>query len=449
MLDFLKKNRKKNFTLETKKNNLIELTDKNENNLIALMEKNDELSEKINKNTKHFPSSVREWNNSIYLYDKNSLNLIPSATKRALSIIRDYFSFFNMKLEKKIRNKRLLLRLRRLSSNRIHLSKGEFKHSNNKVLINLYVFNRQKSNYLSKLKKIYLSKENKNNFKKYFIKSIKNIYKKGFFNLKKINSSKYFLIKTLNIIEKNEKYKISNFKNLNNLFSSFYKNLFLIFMKKYRLYFLYKQLIYLNVSKLNYTYLRLLKKHLEFLYNKNVEFNLINLKRFYLNSDILSDTVKLKLTKNKRKMRKILKKIKEKVKIRPVLSYNMQETNTGLMLNSNNDQLVSWKRGKQKGFNNEKNKNNILEKNIITNLKYRHVTGFRLQAKGRLTRRYTASRSLSKVKYAGNLLDIDSSYLRLSSVLLKGNLKSNVQYTKVSSKTRIGSFGIKGWVSGN
>jgi hypothetical protein len=33
-------------------------------------------------------------------------------------------------------------------------------------------------------------------------------------------------------------------------------------------------------------------------------------------------------------------------------------------------------------------------------------------------------------------------------VLLKSNLKSNLQYTKLKSKSRIGSFGIKGWVSG-
>src|SRR5947199_388343 len=43
-----------------------------------------------------------------------------------------------------------------------------------------------------------------------------------------------------------------------------------------------------------------------------------------------------------------------------------------------------------------------------------------------------------------NLLNIDSSYRVLSSVLLKGNLKANVQHTKLKSKTRIGSFGIKG-----
>jgi hypothetical protein len=28
-------------------------------------------------------------------------------------------------------------------------------------------------------------------------------------------------------------------------------------------------------------------------------------------------------------------------------------------------------------------------------------------------------------------------------------LSSNLQYTKLNSKTRIGSFGIKGWISSN
>src|SRR5436305_1770663 len=81
---------------------------------------------------------------------------------------------------------------------------------------------------------------------------------------------------------------------------------------------------------------------------------------------------------------------------------------------------------------------------FFNNIKYKHVTGFRLETSGRLTRRYTASRSVSKLRYKGNLLNIDSSYRGLSSILLKGNLKSNIQYTKLKSKTRIGSFGIKG-----
>ena len=93
--------------------------------------------------------------------------------------------------------------------------------------------------------------------------------------------------------------------------------------------------------------------------------------------------------------------------------------------------------------------NNSLRKSIIRKLKYRNVTGFRVEARGRLTKRYTASRSVLRLKYKGNLLNIDSSIKGLSSVFLKGNLKSNVQYTKLVSKSRIGSFGIKGWISGN
>lgn len=89
------------------------------------------------------------------------------------------------------------------------------------------------------------------------------------------------------------------------------------------------------------------------------------------------------------------------------------------------------------------------QKTIINNLKYKDITGYRLQIKGRVTRRFTAARSISKNKHKGGILDIDSSYRGLSSVLLKGNLKSNTQYTKLKSKTRIGSFGIKGWISGN
>ncbi len=61
----------------------------------------------------------------------------------------------------------------------------------------------------------------------------------------------------------------------------------------------------------------------------------------------------------------------------------------------------------------------FLINNVIYNIKYKGVTGFRLEAKGRLSRRYTASRSVSKVRYKGNLLNIDSSYRGLSSVLLK------------------------------
>ena len=380
---------------------------------------------------KHFPSSVREWNNSIYLYNKNNLSLVPSTSQSAMNLIKSFFNLFNKKLERKLRTKRLLLRFRRLSSNRIYLSNGEFKHTNNNVLVNIYIFNRQIHNILSKLKNIYLKKFlRRKSINKNIIKKLNLINKKGLDYIKEINKDKYLLINILDIVEKNKKYKINTFKSLSNYTESFYKNVLSLTMKKLRLYFLYKQLIYLNRSKLNYTFLRILKKHLENIYNKNVEFNLINLNRFYLNSDILFESVKLKLTRNKRKMHKIINKIKNKVEV----------LEKGIFLKS-----TSKINSELKNLNNKESLNKI----IFNNLKYKHVTGFRLETKGRLTKRYTASRSLSKLKYKGNLLNLDSSFKGISSVILKGNLESNLQYTKLSSKTRIGSFGIKGWVSGN
>jgi len=399
-------------------------------NLLKVKKIKKELINPLTTKFKHFPSSVREWNNSIYVFNKNTLNLIPSTTITAMKIIKGFFSVYNKGLEKKMRSKRLLLRLRRLSSNRIYLSRGEFKHINNNVSINIYMFNRQKHNYLSKIKNIYLKKFlAKKKINTNLVKTLRSIYQKGLDCLREVNKDKYLLIRALDVVEKNKKYKINTFKSLYNYTLFFYKDLLNLTMKKLRLFFLYKQLVYLNKSKLNYTYLRLLKKHLENLYNKNVEFNLINLNRFYLNSDILFESVKLKLTRNKRKMRKILNKIKDKVKI-DQKKLSLDSTNEVNKLNQINDVK-------------------LLKTTVFNNLKYRHVTGFRLEARGRLSRRYTASRSVFKLKYKGNLLNLDSSYGGLSSVMLKGNLKSNLQYTELNSKTRIGSFGLKGWVSGN
>ena len=223
--------------------------------MLELLKKN-KLKKTINKpsiiktESKHYPCSVREWNNSIYLYNKNNLNLIPTTTVSAMKIIKSFFSLYNKNLEKKIRTKRLLLRLRRLSSNRIYLSNGEFKHKNNSVLINIYLFNRQKYNYLSKLKNIYLKKFlTKKKVNVNLIKKLKLIYKKGLDSLREVNKNKYLLLKTLEIVEKNKNYKINTFKSLSSYTVFFYKDLLKLTMKKLRLYFLYKQLFYLNKSK--------------------------------------------------------------------------------------------------------------------------------------------------------------------------------------------------------
>ena len=211
-------------------------------------------------------------------------------------------------------------------------------------------------------------------------------------------------------------------KDLSKYIILFYKKLLKKLLDKYFLHKYYQQLIFINKSKFNYNYLQYLKKYLEKIYKKNVEFNLVNLRRFYLNSDILSESITLKIRKNRRKLLKFLNTLKRKVKVR-----NKKNIYYKPVLNILNNVDKKY-----------------LERVILRDIKYKHVTGFRLETSGRLTRRYTASRSVSKLIYKGNLLNIDSSYRGLSSVLLKGNLKSNIQYTKLKSKTRIGSFGIKG-----
>ena len=81
---------------------------------------------------------------------------------------------------------------------------------------------------------------------------------------------------------------------------------------------------------------------------------------------------------------------------------------------------------------------------MLNSLKHKVVNGIRIEASGRLTKRIVAARSIFKLRYNGNLKNTDSSRKGFSSVLLRGHFKSNLQYTKLSSKTRIGSFGLKG-----
>jgi hypothetical protein len=383
----------------------------------------------LEKHNKHYPSAVREWNNSIYVFNKNALNLVPQATVLAIKLIKSYFNIYSYKLEREIRSSRLLLRLRRLSSHKIYVSNGEFKHTNNKVVITLYLFNRQILNFSKKLiKSSYKSWWNQDLIVKrldILLKRRQLIESKALQYIDKLNK-KIILINRLEL--HTESKEILDYKNLSKYLEIFYKKLLKKSLDKYFLYCCNKQLIYINEHKFNNIYLQFLKKYLEKIYNKNVEFNLVNLRRFFFNSDILSESITLKIRKNRRKILKILNTLKRKVKVHNKKNLYYQPNSNKLKINFDKKPLQTI---------------------VLKDIKYKHVTGFRIEARGRLTRRYTASRSISKLRYKGNLLNVDSSYRGLSSVLLKGNLKSNLQYTKLKSKTRIGSFGVKGWVSGN
>ena len=82
--------------------------------------------------------------------------------------------------------------------------------------------------------------------------------------------------------------------------------------------------------------------------------------------------------------------------------------------------------------------------NILNTIDQQVVSGVRFEAAGRLTRRLTAMRSVFKYRYVGSLKNIRSSFNNKSSTMLRGYVKSNSQYTLINSKTRNGTFGLKG-----
>ena len=70
-------------------------------------------------------------------------------------------------------------RKRKLSTNKIFVGNSEFKHTNDKINITLYVYNRQRLNYLLNLKRRYLRLFKLKNKKIIFKKRLKLIKKIG------------------------------------------------------------------------------------------------------------------------------------------------------------------------------------------------------------------------------------------------------------------------------
>lgn len=103
---------------------------------------------------RHFSPLSDEWYNSIYTFNMNLLKILPSLNKVLLRIIKSYFNFYSRKLEKSIKSRRLRIKARRLSINKILTSKPQLKHTNDQIIITIYTYNRQKIYYLNKLKKI-------------------------------------------------------------------------------------------------------------------------------------------------------------------------------------------------------------------------------------------------------------------------------------------------------
>jgi hypothetical protein len=99
---------------------------------------------------------------------------------------------YNSSIEAKLRRKRLTPKSRRLSSHRIYAGNSELKHTNDKVIITFYTYNRQKYNYLSVLRNRYLKLFRVK--RKILNKRFYSLKDRGFNYLKKANKDKYILI---------------------------------------------------------------------------------------------------------------------------------------------------------------------------------------------------------------------------------------------------------------
>lgn len=260
------------------------------------------------------------------------------------------------------------------------------------------------------------------------------------------------------------------------------------FKHYFKLTFLSLHKLIFNQNKFRNSFMKYLIRLVTKLYNKEVRFNIVNLTKLHLNSDIYTQTLALKFKNRKNSILTVIKRSLHKVKIpyvnrvtekyynkdldqfwvNKVKNIKVNSLLTKYISNKDplNELLLNFYYGaagaKQENDINkyksqdpeywnlelqDKSEYLINEYPILISLKHRNMAGVRIEAKGRLTRRFTASRSLFKLRWKGGLKNVDSSFKKLSTVVLRGHAKSNVQYSKFNSKRRIGAFGVKGWVS--
>lgn len=380
-------------------------------------------------NTKYFPPVSKEWKNSIYVFNPNNLKNFPVYDININSLIKNFFNLqFNYKfLLKKYKS----YRLRSASFNKIYASKAEIKHTNNKAILTVYVYNREK---ISLLKKIRFLNKSFYNEVKLLISENKKIL--GFYNSEDSNiiynkSIKALLDKNLKVLRK------------------------------------YKLRLSLNKYKFEEKLLYKLKNFIIKYYNKKVEFNIVNIRSVVFHTDFFTKIVTSKLLNRKANILATMDNILNKVvlpKVNRIVekslvkkSLNLLENkykylNLSFILNNNLSELLNslyYNLIVDYYNNNNLNKDYFKIYEIIFNsINYKNMAGIRLEAKGRLTKRYRADRATFKVRWKGGLKNIDSSYKGLSSVNMRGYVKPNLDYSIFTSKRRIGAFAVKGWISG-
>lgn len=299
----------------------------------------------------------------------------------------------------------------------------------------------------------------------------KTITIKGSFNINTLKSLNIILLQYL-MLNINKGLSVKQGNKIYGLFNYFKKKYFQAIarkhLKKEILIIKYLTKLYINKFKF-YSYLPGLKSLLSNIYSKKIQLNIVNLKYLHLSSDLFSEAISIKLRKRTTGLLRVLRKSFKLVKtFKPNnmfllaeknKNYNIKDVNTFFgkydVINGN---VLNFVFKKMFGNTSNKYKNTVKGlntnlKDLLISLKYKWITGIRVEAKGRLTKRYAAARALFKYKFRGTLKNLDhlrniENKLQSPGVsILRGEARPNTQYSFMPSKRRIGAFGIKSWIS--
>lgn len=146
------------------------------------------------KNIIFYPSSSKEWFNNVYSYNKSYIKPLIAYDKIVKKLFNSYCNMLQDKL--KIRFKRRHHNKSRYSANKTYVSRPELKHTNTKLYIILYTYNKQKSTierfiikFLNDVKSLKILAESNG---KYIVKDIDrfvSIYKNKILFSKKVDES--------------------------------------------------------------------------------------------------------------------------------------------------------------------------------------------------------------------------------------------------------------------
>ena len=309
---------------------------------------------------RHYTPAAQEWYNSIYNYNPSYIKALPLADLAMMKLLKSYFS---SELRKTSANNKVLpfssreKKIRRMTTKKILIGKGEVKHSNDKAIVTFYIHNAErlfldraiallsralynparpliKNIHKNKHKQVRVTYNRILSFKEFWHLIGKNHYYKKWCSKQFVQNLdlRNLVLKNINNI-----YLILNKMVIFNLISEEYKNKTFIslceqitpvlpdpqfkdIMPVYEKYYIahlnnLKIRKLLNRNKFRNGFINKLLELVEDIYGKKVEFNIVKLKKLHLNSDLYTQAVALKLKDRNNRLYKVLKSSLNKVQL--------------------------------------------------------------------------------------------------------------------------------------